>query len=133
MSLGKILGKYEDKFYFVFRILVGFLFFQHGAQKLFGWFGAKGTVPLVSLFGLAGVIEFFGGLLLIVGLFTRTLAIISAVDMLGAFFIVHIKQGWVPIMNNGELALLYFAAFLVLMVKGAGVCSVDKKLFKKKM
>jgi len=131
MSLGKVLGKYEDKFYFVFRILVGFLFFQHGAQKLFGWFGAKGTVPLVSLFGLAGVIEFFGGLLLIVGLFTRTVAIVSAVNMVGALIIVHFPLGWSPINNNGELALLYFAAFLVLMVKGAGMYSLDKKLFKK--
>ena len=125
--------KYSGSIYVVFRVLVGLLFLQHGGQKLFGWFGGLGgsTAPLFSLMGLAGVIEFVGGLALVLGLFTRLVATITATEMLVAFFKAHFPQTWVPVLNQGEPALLFFAAFLVLIIYGSGKWSLEQALFKK--
>lgn len=121
-------------FYVIFRLVVSFMFFAHGAQKLFGWFGGKATA-LASLMGVAGIVEVIGGLLIFFGLFTRLAAVIAAVEMLAAFFIAHAKfdslTGLMPLMNKGELALLYFAAFLILIIYGAGDWSLEKAIFKK--
>ena len=122
--------KNSNKFYVVFRVMVGFLFFTHGAQKLFGWFGGKAPVELISLMGLAGVIELVGGLFILIGLFTRITSIISALEMGAAYFMAHFPKGFLPSANGGELALLYFAAFLVLIAYGAGKYSIDKYLCK---
>ena len=124
-----------DSFYFLFRIFIGLLFLQHGLQKVFGMFGGmdgKGaTVALSSLFGAAGIIELVAGILITIGLLTRLMAIISAVEMLVAYFMVHAPGGLVPLVNQGELALLYFAAFLVILAYGARRWSIEKVLFKK--
>ena len=130
-----LIEKYANKdyFYFVFRVFVGLLFLQHGLQKLFGMFGGVGGQPveLFSLFGLAGLIEFIAGLAIAFGLFTRLVAFISAIEMLVAYFMAHAKAGLIPLVNQGELALLYFAAFLVLTAYGAGKWSLEKALMKK--
>ena len=132
----KFFEKNASSFYFVFRVLVGLLFLQHGMQKLFGAFGGVGAdggaVQLISLFGLAGIIEFFGGLLIIIGLFTRFAAFFSGLEIIIAYFRVHLPQGNIPILNGGELALLFFAAFLVLVAYGAGKWSLDNSMKKKK-
>ena len=128
----KYVKNYENHLYFVFRVLIGLLFMQHGAQKLFGMFGFQ-AVPLTSLFGLAGIIEFFGGLAIAVGFFTRLAALISALEMGVAYFMVHASQGLIPILNQGELALLYFASFLVIIVYGARKLSLEKALLKKEI
>ena len=127
----KFVKEKGDYFYGVFRILVGLLFVQHGIQKLFGMFGFPQPAPLFSLFGLAGIIEFFGGLLSAFGLFTRLAALIAALEMLVAYFMVHVPQGLIPIMNQGELALLFFASFLIIIAYGAGKWSLEKAIFKK--
>lgn len=132
------LQKYGAHAYFVFRVLVGLLFLQHGVQKLFGMFGGVGgdgaTVQLMSLMGLAGVIETVTGVALVFGLFTRLGAGIAAAEMLVAFFKVHVPMGsWVPLLNKGELALLYFAAFLALSVYGNGKWNLEEKLLKKEV
>ena len=114
----------EDYFYFAFRVLVGLMFMQHGAQKLFGAFGGT-AVQYISLFGLAGFIEFFGGLMIAFGLLTRLAAFFGIATMLGAWAIVHIPKGFVPIVNGGELAAMFFAAFLVILVKGCGKAGLD--------
>jgi len=133
----KNVGKYGDQMYFVFRVFVGLLFTQHGAQKLFGWFGGVAgdsvAVPLVSLMGLAGVIEFFGGLAIAFGFFTRLVATAAALEMIVAFFMVHVKQGWIPFLNQGELALLYFASFLALIVLGNKKWNLEQALLKKEV
>src|SRR3989338_6642327 len=121
---GLLFERHQDLFYVVFRVLVGLLFFQHGAQKLFGLFGAKGSVELFSLMGLAGTIEFFGGLAIALGLLTRLSALFGIASMAWAYFLFHmdisnIPDGLVPIMNKGQLALLYLAAFLVIFAYGA--------------
>lgn len=126
------LENYKVYFYFIFRFLVGLLFFQHGAQKLFGWFGGQ-QATLLSLFGVAGIIEFIGGLAIALGLFTRLFALISALEMAVAYFMVHFPQGFVPIQNQGELALLYFAAFIVMFVYGAGKWSLENALLKREI
>jgi putative oxidoreductase len=127
--------RYSDYLFFVFRIMVGLLFVQHGVQKLFGWFGGIGgsSVELVSLFGLAGIIELLGGIAIIAGIFTRLAAFIGAVELLVAYFMVHVPQGLIPISNQGELALLYVAAFLVLVAYGAKKWSLEKVLLKKEV
>jgi len=122
--------KNADKFYVVFRVLIGFMFFTHGAQKLFGWFGSSGAVELISLMGLAGLIEFVGGLFLLIGLFTRITAVITGSLMLAAYFMAHFPKGVMPYSNGGELALVYFASLLVLIAYGAGKYGVDKCIHK---
>src|SRR3989344_4662346 len=130
--LEKFFKDKEDILYFVFRVFVGFLFFQHGAQKLFGWFGGN-KAELATLFGLAGVIEFFGGIAIALGLFTRLFALISALEMAAAYFMAHAPNGLIPIQNKGELALLFFAAFLVMLAHGSKKWSLEKSLFKKEI
>lgn len=112
----------------ILRIGAGLLFMQHGAQKLFGALGAEGPVPLASLMGLAGVLEFFGGLLIVLGLFTRPVALVLALQMLVAYFMAHLPKGPWPILNAGELALLYMLIFLFLAGNGSGTWSLDHVL-----
>jgi len=131
--MGKFLENNSDNFYFVFRIFVGLLFSQHGAQKLFGLFTARPPVELFTLFGLAGVIELFGGLAIALGLFTRLAASVGAMEMVVAYFKVHVPRGPIPIENKGELALLFFATFLILIVHGAKKWGLEKFLFKKEI
>lgn len=123
--------KHRECAYAVFRVLIGLLFAQHGAQKLLGWFTEKEAITLFSKMGLAGTIELVGGLLIAVGLFTTWTAVVSGIEMLAAYFTVHTPQGWIPITNRGELALLYFAAFLVVATQGPGPWSLDRKLLKR--
>ena len=108
---------------------------QHGVQKLFGWLGGAGapgqTVELFSQMGLAGVLETFGGALIVIGLFTRPVAIILVLEMIAAYFIAHVPQGGFPVQNGGELALLFALVFLMLAAIGAGPASVDHALAKR--
>lgn len=113
------------------RVVTGFLFWQHGAQKLFGMLGGT-QVELMSLMGMAGIIEFFGGILIAVGLFTRPTAFITAGEMAVAYFMVHVGQqaeslaGHIfPIMNGGERAALFCFVFLYLVARGGGTWSLD--------
>jgi putative oxidoreductase len=114
----------------LFRIVAGLLFMQHGLQKLFGLLGgvdASGaTVPLVSQLGLAGILEFAGGILLVLGLFTRPVAALLVLEMLIAYVQVHLPRGGAPIQNQGELALLYASIFMFLAGNGAGAYSLDE-------
>ncbi|MEK6917570.1 MAG: DoxX family protein [Nanoarchaeota archaeon] len=125
-KMKKIFEKSSERLWVVFRVLVGILFFTHGGQKLLGWFGSKGTVKLFSLMGLAGIIEICVGVLLILGLFARYTALFGTMDMIGAYFYVHIKSAAFPWQNGGELALLYLVAFLAIMAKGPGMLSLDR-------
>ena len=117
------LGKYSDVLYAVMRIVVGVLFACHGAQKLFGAFGAeKASAPLMVL---AGVIEFFGGALIALGLWTGWAAFISSGQMAVAYFKSHAPDGPLPILNRGELACVYCFLFLYISSRGSGRMSVD--------
>lgn len=111
------------------RVGAGLLFMQHGAQKLFGLLGgvdgAGAAVPLLSQFGLAGVLELFGGALVVLGLFTRPVAAVLAALMVAAYFIAHAAQAVFPIQNGGELALLYALVFAFLASSGPSRWSLD--------
>lgn len=107
------------------RIAAGLLFMQHGAQKLFAVLGQEQAVDLVSQMGLAGVLEFYGGLLIVLGLFTRPVAVVLAVEMLWAYVQAHIPRGLWPILNQGELALLYAFIFAFIGANGGGAFSID--------
>jgi putative oxidoreductase len=114
------------------RIGAALLFMQHGLQKLFGMFGGFGgtpgdTAPLWSQMGLAGVLETFGGLLLLLGLFTRPVAFLLAGEMLVAFIQAHLPRGGVPLENGGEVPLLYMLVYLFLLGNGAGPASLDHR------
>jgi len=121
------------------RILTGLLYMQHGAQKLLGVLGGVdghgATVHLASLAGVAGVLELFGGFLIVIGLFTRVVAFILAGEMAYAYWMVHVASAYAkaqagpcplfPIINHGEFAALLCFVFLFLAFNGAGSASVD--------
>lgn len=121
----KFLGKYSDLLYGVMRIVVGVLFACHGAQKLFGMLGGE-QQALASLMGLAGVIEFFGGLLIALGIFTSWAAFIASGQMAVAYFMAHAPGGFWPIQNQGETAVLYCFVFLFIASRGGGKLALGK-------
>jgi putative oxidoreductase len=114
----------------VLRIVTGFLFMAHGTQKLLGFPAEPGMQqpPLMSLVGLAGVLELFGGALILIGLFTRPVAFVLSGFMAVAYFMAHAPQGFWPILNRGELAVVYCFLFLYLAAAGGGEWSVDRLL-----
>jgi putative oxidoreductase len=111
------------------RVIIGFTFSCHGAQKLLGAFGgmgghgAKAVFP--SLFWVAGILELFGGLLIVLGLFTRPVALILCGEMAVAYFKMHAPRGFWPIVNMGELAVVYCFVFLYFFAAGPGPLSLD--------
>ena len=112
------------------RIVTAYLFLLHGTSKLLGIPAVemfKGGVPLMSMIGIAGVLEIVGGILLLIGLFTRPTAFILSGQMAFAYFIGHASQGnaLVPMLNGGEAAVLFCFIFLYFAVAGAGAWSVD--------
>ena len=123
-------SKWTPRILSILRIIAAFLFMQHGAQKLFGVPSDQpaNTVELLSLMGLAGVLEFFGGLLLLVGLFTRPVAFILSGQMAAAYFMQHAPHGFWPVLNKGELAALYCFVFLYFAAVGGGEWSADRLL-----
>lgn len=118
----------------VLRIVAGLLFMQHGSAKLLHVPAQAmfAHLQLFSLLGIQGVIELVGGGLLTIGLFGRPIAFILCGDMAVAFFIAHFPTSWVPIINGGDLAVLFCFTFLYLWVAGPGPWSVDALLHQPK-
>lgn len=108
----------------ILRIMAALLFMQHGTQKLLG-FPIPGPSPLPPLLMVAGAIELIGGFLLAIGLFTRPVAFIMSGMAAVAYFIAHAPQGFFPLVNKGELAVLYSFVFLFIFFAGPGPLSVD--------
>jgi putative oxidoreductase len=121
----KVLSRYSPYLFALLRIVAGLAFAQHGAQKLFGALGAKQAAPLISQYGLAGVIEFVGGIMIALGLFTSPVAFLASGEMAWAYFQAHAPRGFWPIINGGELALLYCFLFLYFAAVGSGKLSID--------
>ena len=119
------------------RFVAGLLFFLHGTQKLFGFPGDNGpgaahnTVQLMSLMGLAGCIETFGGALICLGLFTQVAAFIASGEMMVAYFKVHNPRSIFPIINRGEVVVLFCFVFLYLAFAGGGPYGLDAILRKR--
>ncbi|HSQ59623.1 MAG TPA: DoxX family protein [Acidobacteriota bacterium] len=122
------LQKFSPTLFAFLRIVAGFLFSLHGAQKLFGAFGAvKATEPLMIF---AGVIEFGGGILIAIGLLTSIVAFLASGQMATAYFLAHAPNNIWPILNRGELAALYAFLFLYIASHGSGRLSVDSMISK---
>ncbi len=132
--------RYTPVTYALFRIVTGYVFLLFGLQKMFGWFGGE-AAQLASLQGAAGVVETVGGLLIMLGLFTRAAAFICSGEMAVAYFYVHVMQVGmppmgpgmpaallVPQMNRGVDAAIFCFAFLYIATRGAGILSLDQAM-----
>jgi putative oxidoreductase len=124
------MGRYSEVIYGLFRIVIGLLFACHGAQKLFGNFGGLGA-PSTPLIIAAGIIEFFGGALVALGLWAGIAGFITSGQMAVAYFMMHAPGGFWPIVNKGELAVVYCFAFLFIASKGSGRLSIEALIRKK--
>ena len=121
--------RWSERMLSVLRVVAALLFLQHGLAKLFAFphVAMFDNLHLVSLTGLAGVIELVGGALLLVGLYTRIAAFVMSGEMAFAYFMSHAPRGFFPILNNGELAVLYCFLFLYFAVAGGGAWSLDER------
>ena len=122
------LNAYAPYFLALLRIVAALLFIAHGTSKLFGWPSAAMQPPLMSIFGLAAILEVAGGLLLLVGLFTRPVAFILSGEMAFAYFMSHAPRNFFPLLNGGDAAILYCFVFLYLAFAGGGAWSLDRML-----
>ena len=111
----------------ILRIVIGFLFLQHGSAKLLGipHVAMFDGLQLFSLIGVAGILELVGGILILIGLCTRFTAFILSGEMAFAYFLAHAGAGPLPMLNGGELAVVYCFVFLYLAFAGAGAFSID--------
>lgn len=121
---------YKDIAYGLMRLVAGLLFACHGAQKLFGMFGGKVVTGNPKMLA-AGIIELAGGLLVAVGLFAAVAAFIASGEMAVAYFTAHAAGGFWPIVNKGELAVLYCFIFLCIAARGSGRFSLDHVVRRK--
>ena len=128
----RFLGKYSPYLYALLRIISGLMFAMHGSQKLFGIPGNKPPID-VPLLKVAGVIELVAGLLIALGLLAGYAAFIASGEMAVAFFKQHFQTpSMLPILNGGELAVLYCFLFLYIASQGSGCCSLDRLLHRPK-
>jgi putative oxidoreductase len=130
-----MIGTFPSWFRSLLRIVAAFLFALHGMQKLFGFFGGMGgqggVAAFPSLPWWAGVLELGGGLLLLLGLFSRPVAFLLSGQMAVAYFKFHFPRGFLPVANGGELAVLYCFIFLYFFFAGPGPLSLDGVIRKK--
>ena len=131
-ALDGLVGKRKGELLSILRIVSAYMFMLHGTVKMFGW-PREGNAPfeLMSLNpGLIGVLEVFGGALLLVGLFTRPIAFLLSGSMAFAYWMAHAPRGGAltPIMNGGDAAILYCFLFLFISAAGGGLWSLDNKL-----
>lgn len=129
--MDRLLGKYSDPIYALLRLVVGLLYACHGAQKLFGVLGGQSHLDNPLLLA-AGIIEFGGGVLIAFGLFASIAAFVASGEMAVAYFMVHARGGFWPIVNKGELAVAYCFVFLYVASRGSGPLSVDALTRKKR-
>jgi putative oxidoreductase len=123
------LERYSEALYAVMRVMVGLLFACHGAQKLFGVLGGQSQLANPKLL-TAGIIEFVGGGLVALGLWAGYAAFIASGYIAVVYFTVHAPSGFWPIVNKGELAVLYCFVFLYVASRGSGPLSVDARARK---
>jgi putative oxidoreductase len=129
--MDRYLGKYSAFLYAALRLVAGLLFACHGAQKLFGVLG--GHAELSDPEGLiAGIIEFVGGSMIALGLSSSYAAFVASGEMAMAYFKAHAARGLWPIMNRGELAVVYSFLFLYIASRGSGSFSVDTVIVKRR-
>jgi putative oxidoreductase len=121
--------QWSERMLSALRIIVGLLFLEHGLAKIFDFPHPPNHIAFALLTinpGLQGLIELIGGLLLALGLFTRPVAFILSGDMAFAYFMAHAPRGFFPLLNGGELAIVYCFLFLYFAVAGGGAWSLDQ-------
>ena len=119
------LDRYTDYTYALLRIVSGFLFIFHGSQKLLGFPGGTPEGIPEFIIYIAGPIELVGGILIMIGLFTREAAFLSAGLMAAAYFMAHATSALFPILNRGELSIMFCFVYLYIACTGSGIWSVD--------
>jgi putative oxidoreductase len=121
------LDRYSPYALAALRIVTALIFMEHGTQKLFGFPAPpeSGLPAAFSLFWFGAIMEFFGGLLILIGLFTRPVAFLLAGEMAVAYWLVHAPHSFYPALNGGDAAILYCFVFLLFVFTGAGAWSVD--------
>ena len=124
---GPIPSRWSPYLLSVLRIVAAFTFITHGTQKLFAFpvLELRNPVPLLSLFGVAGALELVGGSLLLLGLFTRPVAFLLSGEMAVAYFVAHASRSFWPILNGGEVVVLFCFLWLFLAAAGPGPWSLD--------
>ena len=122
------LGRFAPNAYFLLRLVSGLMLACHGGQKVLGMFHPEHVPPVGSLFWVGGVIELVGGFMVALGLLGGYAAFICSGQMAVAYFMAHAKGGFFPIVNKGELAVLYCFVFLYIAFHGSGVLSIDQML-----
>jgi len=127
----RYLDRYAEFIYGLMRLMVGLAFAEHGAQKVLGRLGGA-KMPLGSLPGVAGIIELVGGLLIAIGLAAGWAAFIASGEMAVAYFMVHARGGFWPVVNKGELAVAYCFIFLYIASRGSGRYSLEAAIRKPK-
>jgi putative oxidoreductase len=127
MDMDRMSAVWAPRVLAILRIMTALLFLEHGTQKLLGFPPPTNPQPaLLSLLGVQGVLELFGGALVALGLFTRPVAFVLSGDMAVAYFMAHAPRSFFPVLNGGDAAILYCFVFLYLAVVGAGAWSLDE-------
>jgi putative oxidoreductase len=127
--MDQMLARWQPVVLSLLRIVTGLVFLQYGLAKLFKWPPVPmfAKVEWASLYGVAGTLELIGGILLILGLFTRPVAFILSGEMAFAYFITHAPRGFFPILNGGNLAIILCFLFLYLAFAGGGSIGLDAR------
>ncbi len=119
------LSAYAPYFLALLRVITALLFMSHGTMKILGFPASDFQPPILSIFGIAGILEIVGGILLVLGFLTRPVAFILSGMMAVAYFMAHAGQAFVPAQNGGEPAVLFCFIFLYLVFAGPGAFAVD--------
>lgn len=128
-----VMRKYEKQTYAILRIIAGFLFICHGSQKLLGYPPLPAGINLPwHILWIAGPIEFFGGILIMIGLGTRWAAFLASGEMAYAYWTAHAPAAILPLVNRGELAVVYCFIFLFFSAYGGGIWSIDSLISSNK-
>lgn len=128
----RLLNTLQPHLLALLRVITGFLFMQHGGQKIFGYPAPqRSEFDLFSMMGAAGTLELFGGFLIVIGLCTRPTAFVLSGLMAFAYFIAHAPRDFWPLLNGGESAILFCFVFLYIAAAGGGAWSLGS-LFSKK-
>ena len=125
----EVIGRFSPQTFALLRLISGVMFFMHGSQKFFGWPPGEhppGALPPILV--AASWIEMVAGLMIALGVFAGIAAFIASGEMAAAYFMAHAPHGPMPIVNKGELAVLYCFVFLYIAAHGAGIWSVDNVL-----
>jgi putative oxidoreductase len=130
-----VIGRFTPQAFALLRIVSGLLFFLHGTQKIFGFppMPAQFSGPLPTIAFVAGILEVVLGLLITLGLLTGIAAFLASGEMAVAYFVGHATKGFWPILNQGELAVLYCFLFLYIAAHGAGIWSIDQGILRKRV